>query len=77
MYKPTRFSGKRPKFFAIECKDPFSQYLENQQIACYFAVRNAYSRMMFRVSADFTKPWYFTMFGCCRPFSQFRSRLVV
>jgi hypothetical protein len=20
---------------------------------------------MFRVSADFTNPWYFTIFGCC------------
>jgi hypothetical protein len=24
----------------------------------------AYSSIMLRVSADFTKPWYLTMFGC-------------
>lgn len=27
MYRATRFSGNRPKFFAIECNEPFSQYL--------------------------------------------------
>lgn len=63
IYRPTRFSGKRPKFFAIECKEPFSQYLDSQQ-PVYLLNSMTYSRMMLRVSTLFTNPWYFTMLAC-------------
>lgn len=68
MYRPTRFSGKRPKFFAIECNEPFSQYLSLsasfQNFSLSSLIKITYSRMMFKVSTDFTNPWYLTMLGC-------------
>lgn len=71
MYRPTRFSGKRPKFFAMECREPFSQYLELLVAAnSIYSYQDTYSRMMFRVSTDLTNPWYLTMFACCDPLGQ-------
>lgn len=31
---------------------------------------DAYSRIMYSESAVFTKPWYWTMFGCCDSLAQ-------
>lgn len=69
IYKPTKFSGNRPKFLAMECNEPFSQYLhiQNQPFRITSAIHHhsgTYSKIMFKVSADFTNPWYLTIFGC-------------
>ena len=37
---PTRFSGNLPKFFEIECKDPFSQYLRDSQLLAHLISMN-------------------------------------
>lgn len=34
-------------------------------------LKDAYSKMIFKVSADFTKPWYLTILGCCECHCQY------
>ena len=49
----------------MECSEPFSQnlYRVNKPPSKCHGVTN--SRMMYNESVDFTKPWYFTILGCC------------